>query len=129
MGELHLGWPAWIGVVVQDMERERRFYRDVLGLRETDGGDDWVQFDLGGPNTFELIEQSDAPEYRTTGYAVGFVVEDIEAARQELVGRGVEPVTEILGGPDSTAYWCYFRDPEGHLFEITQRLDRPPAPA
>lgn len=125
MGELDLGWPIWIGVVVEDLERERRFYRDVLGLHETEGGGDWVQFDMGWPNVLELIQRSDAPEYRRAGYAVGFVVPDIEAARQELLDRGVEPVTEIEGGPDSLGYWCYFRDGEGHLFEITQRVGGP----
>lgn len=128
MGELDLGWPIWVGVVVEDLERERRFYGDVLGLREVEAGDDWAQFDLGG-NVLELILRSDAPEYRRAGYAVGFVVDDVEAARRELVDRGVEAVTETLGGPDSGAHWCYFRDAEGHLFEVTRRLERPPDPA
>ncbi|MEN3341669.1 MAG: hypothetical protein V7644_1073 [Actinomycetota bacterium] len=42
MPELELGWPNWIGVVARDLEAQRRFYRDVLGLRELRTGDDFV---------------------------------------------------------------------------------------
>ena len=50
-----LGWPAWVGVVVEDLERERAFYRDVLGFAEVDAGEDWVQFSLGDRRLFELV--------------------------------------------------------------------------
>jgi hypothetical protein len=49
-------------------------------------------------------------------------VEDINSTRDELIARGVEAVTEIEGGPDSGGYWCYFRDLEGNVFEISQRV-------
>jgi catechol 2,3-dioxygenase-like lactoylglutathione lyase family enzyme len=29
-----LGWPTWIGVVVEDLERQRRFWGELLGLQE-----------------------------------------------------------------------------------------------
>jgi hypothetical protein len=50
-------------------------------------------------------------------------VSDIHAARAELIRRGAEPISEIdpeeSGAPN---LWCYFRDPEGNVFEITQWL-------
>jgi len=54
---------------------------------------------------------------------VGFTVDDIHGARDRLVARGAEPITEIEGGPGTPNLWCYFRDPEGNVFEITQWLD------
>ena len=42
MGAAELKWPNWIGVVAEDLEAQRRFYRDVLGLRELDAGDGLV---------------------------------------------------------------------------------------
>ncbi len=33
MGDVKLGWPVWIGVITDDLEGQRRFYRDVLGLK------------------------------------------------------------------------------------------------
>lgn len=115
-----LRWPGWVGVVTEDLERQRAFYRDVLGLREREAGEDFAIFDVEG-NILELLTRSDAPQYARRCVSVGFVVEDIAVAREELVRRGAEPVTEVEG-PAQGQYWAYFRDPEGNLFELVQRL-------
>jgi predicted enzyme related to lactoylglutathione lyase len=119
-GELR--WPNWIGVVVDDLDRQRRFYGEALGLRELEAGEGWVQFDMGFPNMLELLQRSHEPQYDRPRFQAGFAVDDIEMARQALVDRGVEPITEIEGGPQVQGYWCYFRDPEGNVFELSQRL-------
>ena len=118
-----LRWPSWIGVVADDMTAQAAFYRDVLGLRQVDAGDDWVQFDIDG-RTFEILERSSLPQYDTRRVQVGFQVADIERARQDLLTAGVEAISAIEGGLQSGSKWCYFRDPEGNVFEITERLDR-----
>jgi catechol 2,3-dioxygenase-like lactoylglutathione lyase family enzyme len=118
---MELRWPNWMGLVVEDLEAERRFYRDVLGLRELDSGDGWVQFDFGWPNLLEVLQRTDEPQYDMTRWQPGFAVDDIHAARDDLMARGATPITEIDGGEDSGGYWCYFRDPEGHVFELSQR--------
>jgi catechol 2,3-dioxygenase-like lactoylglutathione lyase family enzyme len=117
---LALGFPRWVGVVCEDLEGQRRFYRDVLGMPVTAEGDGWIKFDLGQGPTFELVQRSSEPEYDQTRYQVGFTVQNIEAARSSMLARGVTPVSEILGSPDG-ARWAYFRDPEGNVFEITER--------
>jgi catechol 2,3-dioxygenase-like lactoylglutathione lyase family enzyme len=118
---VNLQFPRWIGVVCDDFDQQRAFYREVLGLREREGGDDWVQYDLGPGVTFELLRRSADPEYDRPRYQVGFVVDDIRAARDELLARGAEAVTDIKQASDGTTWWAYFRDPEGNVFEITQR--------
>lgn len=115
-------WPNWLGVVVEDLDGQRRFYRNVLGLAELDAGEDWVQFDMGGPNLLELLRRSDRPQYDRLRFQPGFAVGDIHAARARLIDHGAEAITEIEGGPGSGGYWCYFRDPEGNVFELSQRL-------
>ena len=123
MGELNFGWPVWVGVVSEDLEAQRRFYRDVLGLREKEAGDTWIEFDMGSERVFELIVRDPAvSQYVTSGYVVGFQVEDIRAAVAELEERGVERVSEVEGGTESGQYWCYFRDGEGNLFEVAQKI-------
>jgi catechol 2,3-dioxygenase-like lactoylglutathione lyase family enzyme len=123
MGELKLGWPVWIGVVSDDLEAQRRFYREVLGLQEMEAGESWIEFDMGSNRVFELIARNpNVPQYGTPGTVVGFEVEDIQAAAAELTARGVERVSDVEGGPDSGQYWCYFRDGEGNLFEIAQKI-------
>ena len=117
-----VAWPNWIGLVVEDLQVQRAFYRDVLGLAELDAGDDWVQFDMGFPNVLEVIERSDEPQYDRRRFQPGFAVADIRAVRKDLISRGATPIGEIGGGPEAQGYWCYFRDPEGNVFEISQRL-------
>jgi catechol 2,3-dioxygenase-like lactoylglutathione lyase family enzyme len=124
MSDLDLGWPRWIGVVADDLEAQRRFYRDVLGLQELEAADDWIQFDMGSGRILEVMAlDPGVPQYREPGFSVAFMVEDIEAAAQELVARGVQRVSEIEGGPESGQYWCYFRDGEGNRFEIAQKIE------
>jgi predicted enzyme related to lactoylglutathione lyase len=113
-----LGWPTWIGVVVEDLERQRRFWGELLRLHEAASGPDFVHFDLPGGRVLELIERSDLPEYGRPRFQVGFAVEDIEEAREELIRRGVEPITEIVEEAESP--WAYFKDPEGNVFAIKQ---------
>jgi predicted enzyme related to lactoylglutathione lyase len=117
-----LRWPNWVGIVVEDIQAQRAFYREVLGFKELLVGDGWVQFDMGFPNVLELLERSAEPQYDRPRYQVGYAVEDIRSAREELVARGATPISEIEGEPESNGYWTYFRDPEGNVFEISQRL-------
>ena len=49
---------------------------------------------------------------------LGFEVADVPEAREELKAMGVEFVTEVR--EQSGAKWCYFRGPDGHLYEIWQ---------
>jgi predicted enzyme related to lactoylglutathione lyase len=114
-----LGWPTWIGVVADDLEGQRRFWGELLGVPEIGAGPDYVEFDAGDGRTLEVLKRSESPEYDRPRFQVGFVVEDIDSARAELIRRGVEPITEIVRGDVSA--WAYFRDPEGNVFEITRR--------
>lgn len=122
-----LGWPVWIGVVADDLDRQRRFYRDVLGFREAATGPDWVHFDLGEGRLLELLGRSDLPQYDERRCQVGYAVADIEAARERLLAAGVEAISDLEGTRDGGGRWCYFRDPEGNVFELKERPG--PAPA
>ena len=116
---LHLGWPTWIGVVVDDLDAQRRFYRDTLGLREISADRDYAIFDVDG-NRFELLRRSDEAQYDALRYQVGFAVDDIVAVRKALIAGGATAISEIEGEQEPTGSWCYFRDPEGRVFEIKQ---------
>ena len=80
----------------------------------------WVEYDLG-PIT---IGVGCHPAWKPSrdGTTIAFEVDDIHSARAELINRGVEAVTEIEGGPQSRQYWDYFKDAEGNLFELVERL-------
>jgi catechol 2,3-dioxygenase-like lactoylglutathione lyase family enzyme len=124
---MELAWPTWIGVVADDLKRQRKFYRDTLGFRETGRSESWVHFEVPGGGLFELIERDPSPQYDARRYQVGFTVKDIRAAQEELVGRGAERISEIEGEESgSSNMWCYFRDAEANVFELTQWLKTPP---
>ena len=117
-----LHWPVWIGIVCDDLQFQRRFYRHVLGLAELRSGEDFVWFDFDGKLLELLAKAPRFPQYDRRCVTFAFEVDDIHSARAELIDRGVEPVTGVEGGPESLQYWAYFRDAEGNLFEIVQRL-------
>jgi catechol 2,3-dioxygenase-like lactoylglutathione lyase family enzyme len=116
-----LQWPCWIGVVTENLAEQRRFYREVLGFAELKVGVNWVQFDLGHGNLLELLQRSDDPQYDRVRYQVGYAVDDIESIRSDLIARGVQPISEMEGSREDGGRWCYFRDPEGNVFEIKER--------
>jgi catechol 2,3-dioxygenase-like lactoylglutathione lyase family enzyme len=116
-----LHWPVWIGIVCDDLGSQRRFYRDVLSLKELKAGKDFVWFDFDG-KLLELLAKSPLPQYDRRRVSFAFEVDDIHSARAELIDRGVEAITEIEGGSQSRQYWAYFKDAEGNLFELVQRL-------
>jgi len=116
-----LGWPCWIGVVADDLDRQRRFYRDVLGFPQIAEGADWVHFDLGQSRLLEIVRRSGQPQYDQARYQVGYAVDDIEEARGQLIALGVQPVSDLEGSPADSGRWCYFRDPEGNVFELKER--------
>jgi catechol 2,3-dioxygenase-like lactoylglutathione lyase family enzyme len=118
---MRLGWPCWIGVVADDLDRQRRLYREILGFTETAAGPDWVQFDLGDSRVFEIVQRSVQPQYDRARYQVGYAVEDIEDARDGLIARGVQPVSDLEGSAAAGRRWCYFRDVEGNVFELKER--------
>src|SRR5262245_35476625 len=111
-----LGWPTWIGIVVDDMEGQAAFY-ESLGFRRTGKGDDWIHYEFEG-RTFELLQRSDVPQYDERRYQVGFDVEDIETALAAVTAAGAQQISPIEGD-EGDDRWVYFRDPEGNVFEIT----------
>jgi catechol 2,3-dioxygenase-like lactoylglutathione lyase family enzyme len=121
MEPVALKWPVWIGVVCEDLEGQRTFYRDTLGLKEVRSGPGFVWFDFEG-KLLELLAKSAQPQYDRRRVSFAFEVDDIRATRAELLSRGVEAVTDIEGGPDVGQYWAYFKDAEENLFEIVQRF-------
>ena len=74
----------------------------------------------------ELLRKSDQPQYDLLRFQPGFAVGDTHAARARLIELGAEAITAIEGGPGSGGFWCYFRDPEGNVFEISPATDPDP---
>ena len=114
-----LGWPTWMAsssTTWSGWPRSTRRWACRAPIRGR-AGSSWTS--TAGP--FEILERSELPEYDARRFQVGFDVADIEAARDALIAAGAEAISRIHGGPASSNRWCYMRDPEGNVFEITQR--------
>lgn len=117
-------------LVVSDVTRARDFWRDVVGAevyREYGGtscvlrlAGAWVLLVTGGGPTPDKPEVTFAAsaDARTVDHAFTMRVADCLAAYEELRGRGA-----IFLAPPLASEWevrAFFRDPDGHLLEISQ---------
>ena len=117
-------------LVVSDMERSRSFYRDVLGatvVREYGGTSsvlnfqgNWILLVTGGGPTKDKPDVTFAPpaDPNTVSHQFTIRVPDCEAAYQILKSRGAEFLTPPVDRGGEIR--CFFRDPDGHLLEISQ---------
>jgi catechol 2,3-dioxygenase-like lactoylglutathione lyase family enzyme len=129
-------------IPVSDVDRAKRFYEGLGWRLDADftNGADWRGVQLTPPGSPCSIQFGKGVTTAVPGSAQGLylTVSDIEAARAELVGHGVD-VSEVfhyagfggprLPGPDpergSYRSWASFSDPDGNgwlLQEITTRL-------
>lgn len=116
---------------VTDLERSVRFYTDVLGLREQrrkvlEKADATLVFltDAAGAHAIELTYNHDGRGY-DLGTQFGhfaFGVPDLDAARAELAGHGVDftrgPYTVSAGGNRI----AFIKDPDGIELELIERV-------
>lgn len=121
-------------LVVSDLERSRVFYRDVLGAtvyREYGGSSCVLQFQgtwlllvTGGGPTPDKPDVTFAPpvDANRVSHEMTMRVADCRAAYELLRARGAEFLT-----PPAEYDWevrCFFRDPDGHLLEISEARTR-----
>ena len=110
-----------MGIVTGDFEGTLRFFTETLGLplarREDDAG--FAHLRLPSGQLFEVFGPSSeyAHVHGDSCPVVGFEVEDVRAAQEELSRQGVEFVTEVEEDEEG-ASWVYFRGPEGRLYEL-----------
>jgi len=116
----------YVVLYVNDSEACRRFWVEHVGMvekRRTDaGGFTIVQVGFADQEfAFELVPlalMKDNPDNLDLAMpSIAFRVDDLQATRAELVGRGVQAsdVGEHSGTPSFA-----FADPEGHWFAVTQ---------
>ncbi|MCL5104774.1 MAG: VOC family protein [Armatimonadetes bacterium] len=136
-----------VGIVVRDIEKSLRFWRDVMGLkvaadfREEGEFINTVQhlsgvrlrmIKLTSPDgsMVELLQDdahptppSSANDLCDCGIRhVAFTVADIEDSWKTLVDADCDVLSEPVTAPDGKARLFFARDPEGNLMELVQVL-------
>lgn len=135
------------GFVVQDLEKEVAFYRDVIGLRvlrEVEAGPEASQH-VGIPNArrklvfmgkredsyclelVQYLEPRSKPVHianNVPGAAhVCFNVKDLEQMYENMASQGVRfltPLVERESSDDHVTRICYGQDPEGNWLEFIE---------
>ena len=117
-------------LVVSDVGRARDFYRDVLGAsvyREYGGTScvleflgAWLLLVTGGDPTPDKPDVRFEPPTDSTpvSHAMTIRVPDCRASYDALRSRGAHILTPPLDRGSEVR--CFFRDPDGHLLEISE---------
>lgn len=109
-----------VSVLISDVERSRRFYRDLLGLKEIAKPRTFdfvvLWFDLGDQQ-IHLLHKAEADSRSPRHFALR--VADVPAARRYFQERSV-PIQETTPIPDADRF--FISDPDGNRIEIIQWL-------
>jgi catechol 2,3-dioxygenase-like lactoylglutathione lyase family enzyme len=116
---------AFSGFSVDDVPRAKEFYGETLGL-DVSESDGMLQLRLAGGSWVLVYPKAD--HVPATFTVLNFPVEDVEAAVDELTGRGVRferyegqlqtDEKGILRGEGPTIAW--FTDPAGNVLSVLE---------
>src|SRR5438445_4259071 len=106
----------WMGICTTDWNGTVGFYRDVLGLAMGDEGNlsttedrqvRCAELTTASGDFVELFDANLPERDLFTAPVIGFLVDDVPTAREELEKKGVTFVGPVYRGIDWT--WSYFR--------------------
>jgi catechol 2,3-dioxygenase-like lactoylglutathione lyase family enzyme len=104
-------------LLVSDMKRSTKFYRDTLGMKLKKQSKDWIEFSEGG-TVLALHPASRKKIRKNNSMLVGFSVSDFDDVVNGLKKKKVKffkkPKAEPFGKH------AIVQDPDGHLISIVQ---------
>ena len=122
-GGFALGRIGQIAVNVHELDRAVRFYRDILGMQLLFQVPQMAFFDCAGVRL--MLGLPSEPQFDHPASVIYYRVEDIQAARDVLVERGVTFTSEphvVAKLPDHDLWIGFFRDPEGNLLALMSEV-------
>jgi catechol 2,3-dioxygenase-like lactoylglutathione lyase family enzyme len=110
----------FVSVPVTDLEKSTAWYGDTLGLEQIGTGA-WPEFQLGENVSLYLLDPTNiGQEFRGPHTShIALRVPDVEEARRELEGRGVEFDGDIFDS--GVCHMAFFRDPDGNQLMLHRR--------
>jgi catechol 2,3-dioxygenase-like lactoylglutathione lyase family enzyme len=107
-----------IGIPSSDTARSREFYVETLGLRPDENS--WNEFWVG-ETCFAIWEPTRfGAEFRPQPNSIVLLhVDDVEAARSELEGKGIEFEGETFD--TGVCHMANFSDPDGNQLTLHKR--------
>jgi predicted enzyme related to lactoylglutathione lyase len=115
---------AFSGFAVDDLDAAKKFYGEVLGLKTSERYGLLTLHLAGGRDTLVYPK----PDHTPATYTIlNFQVDEIDAAVDELISRGVElEKYDGLGQDDKGInraggpYIAWFKDPAGNILAVLQ---------
>ncbi|MCY3839799.1 MAG: VOC family protein [Gammaproteobacteria bacterium] len=108
---------------VKDLDASIAWFRDVLGFEEifkvAEAG--WAEVSTPADGVSIGLDQTDADVEGSGGSIPVFGVVDIDAARSELEGKGVQFAGETVELPGMVKLATFF-DPDGNRYMFAQSL-------
>src|SRR5947208_14545328 len=112
-----------IAINVHDTSRAVEFYRDSLGLQHLFTAGNLAFFDCGGVRL--MLTPPEKPEFNHPSSILYFKVDDIQAAFDRLVQKGVKAEDKphiVARMPDHDLWLPEFRDSEGNLMSLMSEV-------
>lgn len=120
-------------LLVDDLQACLRFYRDILGFPVAVQAEDvYVEFDTGsvrlalyGRRMMAEVTGTPGEDGATAGadrLVLSIAVDDVDAAYQELMARGITFVKAPHDRPVWALRVAHLRDPDGNLIEINHNI-------
>lgn len=108
---------SWVGLGVDDFDGAVAFFTNVMGLRPAVINERGVAIlELAEGQLLEIFGPSTKGYELNSPPVIAFEVDDVAAARDELLANKVEMLGDI--GSWNGFEWAYFRGPAGRIFSI-----------
>ena len=123
MNETQIKKIGQIAINVHDTTRAVEFYRDTLGLKLLFTAGQLAFFDCGGVRL--MLSPPEKPEFDHPSSILYFKVDDIQAAYDRLVHRGVKIEDQphvVARMPDHDLWLVEFRDSEDNLMALMSEV-------
>ena len=105
---------AHVGLKVSDIEKSRKFYREILGFKDELRQPGVVYFP-SGPDRLVVYDEN----HGTSDFHFGFNVDTLEQVKEWRDWLGSKNVTIIEDMTEDKHRSIKFKDPDGHWIEIS----------
>lgn len=114
---------AWI--VVTDVKKAKVFFSETLGLKVSSEAAEYGWLELQAEQGDMLLgvgQENDKDSIKPGQNAVvTFSIDDLDAAKAELEGKGVSFIGEVMEVPGHVKL-ALFTDPDGNHLQLVQQL-------
>lgn len=115
---------VWHGTRTENFHEMARFVRDVLGMEVAMEQETNIVFEAPNGDALEIFPAHEDDHTFYNHPAIGFLVDDVSAARAEMEARGAEfigPVHRGKAGETWGEAWSHFRAPDGFVYALVSR--------